>query len=83
MYGFVNNESICLTAECTVEGCPWRIHASRSPGQQEFVIKKWIETHACGDKQHNRLANQQWVASLIEDKLRESPNYSPKDITNE
>lgn len=86
VYRFVKNESLRLTAECTVEGCPWRIHASRSPGQQDFIIKKWIETHTCGrqaDKERNRLANQRWVASVIKDKLRESPNYSPKDIAND
>ena len=82
-YRFVKNESLRLTAECTAEGCPWRIHASRSPGMQDFVIKKWNETHTCGRQagtERNRLANQRWVASIIKDKLRDSPNYRPKDI---
>lgn len=85
-YRFVKNESQRLTAECTTEGCPWRIHASKSSSTQEFVIKKWNETHTCGRKageERNRLANQRWVASMIKEKLRESPDYRPKDIAND
>ncbi|ONK66544.1 uncharacterized protein A4U43_C06F9290 [Asparagus officinalis] len=85
-YRFVKNESLRLTAECTTEGCPWRIHASRAAGTQEFVIKKWNETHTCGRRagtERNKLANQRWVASVIKDKLKDSPNYSPKDIAND
>lgn len=85
-YRFVKNESQRLTAECTAENCPWRIHASRTPGNQDFVIKKFVEIHHCDRravKDRSRLANQKWVASVIKEKLRESPNYSPKDIAND
>lgn len=85
-YRFVKNDSRRLTAECTDEGCPWRIHASRSQSNKEFTVKKLNDSHTCGrkaSKKYNRLANQKWVASVIKEKLRASPNYKPKDIKDD
>jgi zinc finger SWIM domain-containing protein 3 len=31
----------------------------------------------------HRLASQRWVASVIKEKLRNSPNYRPRDIAND
>ncbi|CAL9178687.1 unnamed protein product [Musa hybrid cultivar] len=86
MYRFIKNDRSRVTAECTIEGCPWRIHASRSSAKQEFMIKKINDTHTCGkelSKESRRLASQRWVASIIKDKLRETPNYKPMDIAND
>ncbi|WOL01873.1 hypothetical protein Cni_G10592 [Canna indica] len=86
MYRFIKNDRSRVTAECTVEDCPWRIHASRSAAKQEFMVKKINDTHTCGkelSKESRRLASQRWVASIIKDKLRNTPNYKPKDIAND
>lgn len=86
MYRFVKNDRSRVTAECTVEDCPWRIHASRTSPKQNFMIKTINSIHTCGkelSKQSHRLASQRWVASVIKDKLRDTPNYKPKDIAND
>ncbi|XP_009392733.2 uncharacterized protein LOC103978611 isoform X1 [Musa acuminata AAA Group] len=86
MYRFIKNDGSRVTAECTVEDCPWRIHASRSSAKQKFMIKKMNDIHTCGkelSKESRRLASQRWVASIIKDKLRDTPNYRPKDIAKD
>ncbi|WOL00644.1 hypothetical protein Cni_G09357 [Canna indica] len=86
MYRFLKNDGSRVTAICTVEDCPWRIHASRSSVKQEFIIKKINDAHTCGkelSKESRRLASQRWVASIIKDKLRDTPNYKPKEIVND
>ncbi|KAJ4810651.1 MuDR family transposase [Rhynchospora pubera] len=84
-YKFVKNDTTRVTAECTAEDCPWRIHASKSPAKKEFMIKKMSDEHTCGKemKRGHRLASQRWVASVIKEKLRDSPNYKPKDIATD
>nr|CAD1831728.1 unnamed protein product [Ananas comosus var. bracteatus] len=86
-YRYVKNDASRITAECSSEDCPWRIHASRSPVRKQFMIKKMVDRHTCG-KEHvakdgHRLASQRWVASVIKERLRDSPNYSPRDIAND
>uniref|UniRef100_K3YQH6 SWIM-type domain-containing protein n=1 Tax=Setaria italica TaxID=4555 RepID=K3YQH6_SETIT len=83
-YRFVKNDSSRVTAECTDEGCTWRIHASKSHAK-EFAIKKVFGTHTCESEtiKSHRLASQKWVASVIKEKIRDSPNYRPRDIAND
>ncbi|CAN6237404.1 unnamed protein product [Urochloa humidicola] len=83
-YRFIKNDSSRVTAECTDEGCAWRIHASKSHAK-EFAIKKVFGTHTCESEtiKSHRLASQKWVASVIKEKIRDSPNYRPRDIAND
>ncbi|XP_052160065.1 uncharacterized protein LOC127777503 [Oryza glaberrima] len=84
-YRFIKNDSSRVTAECTGEDCPWRIHASKSPAKKQFMIKKISESHTCESEtvKSHRLASQRWVASVIKEKLRDSPNYRPRDIASD
>ncbi|KAJ0969630.1 hypothetical protein J5N97_022507 [Dioscorea zingiberensis] len=86
LYKFIKNDGVRVTAECLAENCPWRVHASKSPAKQEFTIKKMNNTHTCRreiGKEGHRLASQRWVASVIKERLRESPNYRPREIAND
>ncbi|XP_006646999.1 uncharacterized protein LOC102720397 [Oryza brachyantha] len=84
-YRFVKNDSSRVTVECTAEGCSWRLHASKSPAKKDFMIKKVFGSHTCESEtvKSHRLASQKWVASVIKEKLRDSPNYRPRDIAND
>uniref|UniRef100_A0ACD5ZB58 Uncharacterized protein n=1 Tax=Avena sativa TaxID=4498 RepID=A0ACD5ZB58_AVESA len=84
-YRFIKNDASRVTAECTGEDCPWRIHASKSTAKKDFMIKKISESHTCESEtvKSHRLASQRWVASVIKEKLRDSPNYRPRDIAND
>lgn len=86
MYKFIKNDGPRITVRCTVKECPWRIYASKSSDKQELIIKKMNDNHTCGresSRERNRLATQSWIASVIKDKLRETPNYRPRDIAKD
>jgi hypothetical protein len=84
-YRFIKNDASRVTAECTGEDCTWRIHASKCPAKNSFMIKKISESHTCETEtvKSHRLASQRWVASVIKEKLRDSPNYRPRDIAKD
>ncbi|XP_058102744.1 uncharacterized protein LOC131246537 isoform X2 [Magnolia sinica] len=75
-----------VTAQCSAEGCPWRVHASRLPTMQRFKIRKINNVHTCGGgvgKDGHPNATSLWVASIIKDKLHDKPQYTPKEIVND
>ncbi|XP_057426629.1 uncharacterized protein LOC130720062 isoform X2 [Lotus japonicus] len=84
-FKYKKNDSHRVTVKCKAEGCPWRIHASRLSTTQLICIKKMNPTHTCegafGTTGHQ--ATRSWVASIIKEKLRDCPNYKPKDIVND
>ncbi|XP_043710035.1 uncharacterized protein LOC122658938 isoform X1 [Telopea speciosissima] len=84
-YRFKKNDPHRVTVTCKSEGCPWRIHASRLSTTQLFCIKRMTPTHTCegGVVTAGYRATRSWVASIIKEKLKESPNYKPKDIADD
>ncbi|XP_010546770.1 PREDICTED: uncharacterized protein LOC104818751 isoform X2 [Tarenaya hassleriana] len=84
-FRYKKNDSHRVTVKCKAEGCPWRIHASRLSTTQLICIKKMNPTHTCeGSGGTDGLhTSRSWVASIIKEKLKVSPNYRPKDIVND
>ncbi|KAL5582736.1 hypothetical protein UlMin_015178, partial [Ulmus minor] len=84
-FKYKKNDSHRVTVKCKVEGCPWRIHASRLSTTQLICIKKMNPTHTCEGSLSTtgHQATRSWVASIIKDKLKAFPNYKPKDIVND
>ncbi|XP_058102775.1 uncharacterized protein LOC131246548 isoform X2 [Magnolia sinica] len=83
---YINNENARVTAKCRAEGCPWRVHASRLSTMQKFKIKTINNVHTCEGgvgKDGHPYATRLWVASIIKDKLRDKPQYTPKEIVND
>ncbi|XP_020273842.1 uncharacterized protein LOC109848639 [Asparagus officinalis] len=74
-----------FTAKCAAEGCPWRIHAAKLPGVPTFTIRTIHGTHTCSGINHlgHQQASVDWVANSVEERLRENPNYKPKEILEE
>ncbi|XP_010519970.1 PREDICTED: uncharacterized protein LOC104799254 [Tarenaya hassleriana] len=81
----IKSDKTRFTAKCASEGCPWRIHAAKLPGVPTFTIRTIHESHTCGGISHlgHQQASVQWVASSVEQRLRENPNYKPKEILEE
>ncbi|KAJ6801004.1 uncharacterized protein M6B38_199310 [Iris pallida] len=81
----VKSDKTRFTAKCAAEGCPWRIHAAKLPGVPIFTIRTIQETHTCNGINHlgHQQASVQWVASSVEERLRENPHYKPKEILEE
>ncbi|XP_043725055.1 uncharacterized protein LOC122671729 isoform X2 [Telopea speciosissima] len=84
-YRFKKNDPHRVTVMCKAEDCPWRIHASRLSTTQLFCIKRMTPTHTCegGVVTAGYRATRSWVASIIKEKLKESPSYKPKDIAED
>ncbi|KAA8528161.1 hypothetical protein F0562_035588 [Nyssa sinensis] len=83
-YKYKKNDSHRVTVKCKSEGCPWRIYASRLATTQLICIKKMSTTHTCEGAavKAGYRATRGWVGSIIKEKLKDSPNYKPKDIAN-
>ncbi|XP_021888647.1 uncharacterized protein LOC110807740, partial [Carica papaya] len=81
----IKSDKTRFTAKCASEGCPWRIHAAKLPGVPTFTIRTIHENHSCGGISHlgHQQASVQWVANSVEQRLRENPNYKPKEILEE
>ncbi|XP_056699506.1 uncharacterized protein [Spinacia oleracea] len=84
-FRYKKNDSHRVTVKCKAEGCPWRIHASRLSTTQLICIKKMNPEHTCEGGIHTTgyQATRSWVAGIIKEKLKVSPNYKPKDIVND
>lgn len=81
----IKSDKTRFTAKCASEGCPWRIHAAKLPGVPTFTIRTIHKPHSCGGITHlgHQQASVQWVAESVEQRLRENPNYKPKEILEE
>ncbi|PWA63566.1 transposase, MuDR, Zinc finger, SWIM-type, MULE transposase domain protein [Artemisia annua] len=84
-FKYKKNDSHRVTVKCKAEGCPWRIHASRLSTTQLICIKKMNPTHTCEGSTvtTGHQATRTWVAGIIKEKLKVSPNYKPKDIVTD
>ncbi|XP_074316130.1 uncharacterized protein LOC141652513 [Silene latifolia] len=81
----VKSDKTRFTAKCATDGCPWRIHAAKLPGVPTFTIRTLNNQHSCHGLTHlgHQQATVQWVANSVEQRLRENPNYKPKEILEE
>ncbi|OWM71683.1 uncharacterized protein LOC116197446 [Punica granatum] len=81
----IKSDQTRFTARCASEGCPWRIHAAKLPGVPTFMIRTIGGDHTCRGISHlgHHQASVQWVASTVEQRLRENPNCKPKEILEE
>ncbi|KAK8501707.1 hypothetical protein V6N12_002445 [Hibiscus sabdariffa] len=84
-FRYKKNDSHRVTVKCKVEGCPWRIHASRLSTTQLICIKKMNPTHTCEGTAlaTGHQATRSWVASIIKERLKAFPHYKPKDIVTD
>ncbi|XP_015572423.1 uncharacterized protein LOC107260938 [Ricinus communis] len=83
---FKHNDNARVSARCKAEGCPWRMHASRLSTTQLFRIKTMNETHTCGagtSRVNRPNASRKMVATIAKEKLRDSPNFTPKEIAKQ
>ncbi|XP_076917124.1 uncharacterized protein LOC143577062 isoform X2 [Bidens hawaiensis] len=81
----VKSDKTRFTAKCASEGCPWRIHAAKLPGVPTFTIRTIHSEHNCGGIAHlgHQQASVDWVATTVEQRLRENPQCKPKEILEE
>ncbi|XP_010501714.1 PREDICTED: uncharacterized protein LOC104778986 [Camelina sativa] len=78
----VKSDRSRLIAKCSREGCPWRIHVAKCPGVPTFSVRTLNGEHTCEglDDLHHHQASVGWVARSLEARIRDNPQYKPKEI---
>lgn len=78
----VKSDRSRFIAKCSKEGCPWRVHVAKCPGVSTFTIRTLHGVHTCGGVQnsHHQQATVGWVARSVEARVRDNPQYKPKEI---
>ncbi|KAK4792168.1 hypothetical protein SAY86_022603 [Trapa natans] len=78
----VKSDRSRFIAKCSKEGCPWRIHVAKCPGVPTFSIRTLHGDHTCEGLHnfHHQQASVGWVARSVEARIRDNPQYKPKEI---
>ncbi|OVA14655.1 zinc finger protein [Macleaya cordata] len=78
----VKSDRSRFIAKCSKEGCPWRVHVAKCPGVPTFSIRTLHGEHTCEGVRnlHHQQASVGWVARSVEARLRDNPQYKPKEI---
>jgi len=78
----VKSDRSRFIAKCSKEGCPWRVHVAKCPGVSTFTIRTLHGEHTCEGVQnsHHQQATVGWVARSVEARVRDNPQYKPKEI---
>src|SRR5438477_5508861 len=71
--------------KCKAQDCGWALHVTRVEDSTTFRIRKSIQLHDCFALNHtgHAQANSSFIASTIEEKLHQKPDYSPVDIVRD
>ncbi|KAH7835808.1 hypothetical protein Vadar_030054 [Vaccinium darrowii] len=78
----VKSDRSRFIAKCSKEGCPWRVHVAKCPGVPTFSIRTLHGEHTCEGVRnlHHQQASVGWVARSVEARVRDNPQYKPKEI---
>ncbi|KAH7571404.1 hypothetical protein JRO89_XS04G0043800 [Xanthoceras sorbifolium] len=78
----VKSDRSRFIAKCSKEGCPWRVHVAKCPGVPTFSIRTLHGEHTCEGVRnlHHQQASVGWVARSVEARIRDNPQYKPKEI---
>ncbi|XP_042517475.1 uncharacterized protein LOC122091531 [Macadamia integrifolia] len=81
----VKSDRSRFIAKCSKEGCPWRVHVAKCPGVSTFTIRTLHGEHTCEGVRnlHHQQASVGWVARSVEARLRDNPQYKPKEILHD
>lgn len=78
----VKSDRSRFIAKCSKEGCPWRVHVAKCPGVPTFTIRTLQGDHTCEGvcNLHHQQASVGWVARSVEARIRDNPQYKPREI---
>ncbi|CAA0827786.1 Unknown protein [Striga hermonthica] len=78
----VKSDRSRFIARCSKEGCPWRIHVAKNSGVPTFSVRTLQGEHTCEGVHnlHHQQASVGWVARSVEARVRDNPQYKPKEI---
>ncbi|XP_047337721.1 uncharacterized protein LOC124941438 [Impatiens glandulifera] len=68
---------------CVVEGCSWKISASRIASSKTIKIRKFNDSHTCnGESWKSAHPAKRWLMKRIKEKLSDSPHSKPRAIAS-
>ncbi|KNA17545.1 hypothetical protein SOVF_079040 [Spinacia oleracea] len=78
----VKSDRSRFIAKCSKEGCPWRVHVAKCSGVPTFSIRTLNTEHTCEGVHnlHHQQASVGWVARSVESRVKDNPQYKPKEI---
>lgn len=78
----VKSDRSRFIAKCSKEGCPWRVHVAKCAGVPTFTVRTLQGEHTCEGVRnlHHQQASVGWVARSVEARVRDNPQYKPKEI---
>ncbi|KAJ6433840.1 hypothetical protein OIU84_017528 [Salix udensis] len=78
----VKSDRSRFIAKCSKEGCPWRVHVAKCPGVPTFSVRTLQGEHTCEgvNNLHHQQASVGWVARSVEARIRDNPQFKPKEI---
>lgn len=78
----VKSDRSRFIAKCSKEGCPWRVHVAKCSGGPTFSIRTLNTEHTCEGVRnlHHQQASVGWVARSVESRVKDNPQYKPKEI---
>ena len=78
----VKSDRSRFIAKCSKEGCPWRVHVAKCSGVPTFTVRTLHGEHTCEGVRnlHHQQASVGWVARSVEARIRDNPQYKPKEI---
>ncbi|XP_020419547.1 uncharacterized protein LOC109949184 [Prunus persica] len=88
-FEYAGNDKKRVVAVCSnkkLEGCSWRVYASRCEATGSFVIRTLNNVHTCAGRiqeSKSKMMRSRVVSSLIVDRIRAKPELKPVEIIHE
>ncbi|KAF9602388.1 hypothetical protein IFM89_027464 [Coptis chinensis] len=85
-YRHLKNDKERLILEYKDFNCQWKVSASVTKRDNHtFILRKFLDQHTCEADDENKYAHatSPWVAKTLVDKMRDHPDYNPRDIQKE
>ena len=81
-FNTVKSDKRRYTITCKANNCHWRLHATSIENSKRFRVRILSENHDCFAMNHVSHANasEDYIASIIKDKLEQQCTYSVKKI---
>src|SRR5579859_90258 len=78
----IKSDTRRYTLQCKANDCHWRLHAASIEDSKRYRVKILSEKHDCFAMNHISHANasEDYIASIIKDKLEQQRTYSVKEI---
>ncbi|KAK9290736.1 hypothetical protein L1049_008912 [Liquidambar formosana] len=79
----VKNERTRVTVKCAGEGYQWRIHASPTPDNCNFVVRTLKDEYSCIRSTTNKNASSSWIAKKFASCIKNNPEMKLSGMRNE